>query len=284
MILLLLRRLFELVMFSVVPGCIATIIIFQDSIQRSAMFYPILLIVSIICAIIFIGGNLLMMRRMVRDIESKEKYHFVQWVSFIIYATLIALVCIFQWKDMRAACFFHSRVFEVITDPLVIDAENPEAALISPTVSMVISTAIYGLITAFSYNFFYYFYEKEVENDFEHNEAHRVETLEIRKIYQKKQEKMENDIRRGKVIPQQIDFDIDFPQQRRFFGSKTALNSSEKFKYRLKNAILEAGSYGFYQRFIDKQEMEEDAWAYARYYFRNKLSLGFALKQIRKFK
>ena len=76
MFLLLLRRLLELVLFSIVPGCIATIVIFQDSLQRSTWFYPVLLIVSIACAFIFFAGNLLMMRRMVRDIESKEKYHF----------------------------------------------------------------------------------------------------------------------------------------------------------------------------------------------------------------
>lgn len=289
MFLLLLRRLLELVLFSVVPGCIATIVIFQDSLQRSTWFYPVLLIVSLVCALIFFGGNLLMMRRMVRDIKSKEKYHFVQWVSFAIYSVFIILVCIFQkdipiWKDLRAACFFHSRVFEVITDPIVVDAAHPEKALITPTQSMLISTAIYGILTAISYKWFNYLYEKEVETQYEQNEAERLATMEIRKIYMARQEKIEKAIRRGNAMPQDFDDDaFDFVSTRRF-GSRTAANSSEKLKYRLKAAIFEAGNYSFYQRYIEKQENGDDARAFAMYYLKNKLSIGFSLRQTRKMK
>ena len=288
MFLLLLRRLLELVLFSVVPGCLSLIIIYQDSLQRSTWFYPVLLVVSIVCALIFFLGNMLMMRRMVRDISSKEKYHFVQWVAFGIYTLLIALVCIFQkdipiWKDLRAACFFHSRVFEVITDPIVIDAERPELALISPTQSMIISTVLYGILTALSYKWFNYLYEKEVATRFEQNEAERIATMEVRKAYQHRQEKIEKAIRKGHRVPYGTDFldDIDFSRRKRF-GSRTALNSSEKLKHRLKSSIFEAGSYSFYQRYITKQENGEDAAAFARYYFKNKLSLNFSLKQTRK--
>ena len=290
MFLLLLRRILEMVLFSVVPGCISLIIIYQDSLQRSSLFYPVLLIVSIICALIFFLGNMLMMRRMVRDISSKEKYHFVQWTTFGIYTILIALVCIFQkdvpiWKDLRASCFFHSRVFEVITDPIVIDAERPELALITPTQSMIISTALYAILTAVSYKWFYYFYEKEVETEFEQNEAERIATIEVRKAYQSRQDRIEKAIRKGKGIPREAEFfeDIDFASHRRF-GSRVAINSAEKFKNRLKTAIFEAGSYSFYERYINKIENGEDARSFARYYFRSKISLNFALKQTRKIK
>ncbi len=287
MFLLLLRRLLELVLFSVVPGCLALIIIYQDSLQRSAWFYPVLLIVSIVCALIFFLANMLMMRRMVRDISSKEKYHFVQWVAFGIYTVLIALVCFLQkdipiWKDLRAACFFHSRVFEVITDPIVIDAERPELALITPTQSMIISTVLYGILTAVSYKWFNYLYDKEVATQFEQNEAERIATMEVRKVYQHRQEKIEKAIRKGHRVPHGDFFDdLDFSSRKRF-GSRTAMNSSEKLKYRLKSAIFEAGSYSFYQRYIMKKENGEDAAAFARHYFKNKLSINFSLKQTRK--
>ena len=83
MLLLFLRRMVELFIFSVIPGFLASMLIQAKSIQ-GLLFYPVLLVISLVCAFIFFGGNALMMRRMVRDIESKEKYQFVQWTAFAI--------------------------------------------------------------------------------------------------------------------------------------------------------------------------------------------------------
>ena len=62
-----LRRFYELILLTVLPSIIASAIVQADRFQ-GLLFYPILVIVSVICTIIFFGGNGLMMRRMVRDI------------------------------------------------------------------------------------------------------------------------------------------------------------------------------------------------------------------------
>ena len=60
-----------------------------------------------------------------------------------------------------------------------------------------------------------------------------------------------------------------------------AVSKAESAK---KEKILEAGSYDFYRRFIEKQESGYDAWAFARNYWKRRFTLGISLRQTRKMK
>ena len=325
MILLFLRRLVEIFIFSVIPGFLASMLIQIGSIQETTLFYPILLVVSLVCAFIFFGGNALMMRRMVRDIESKEKYQFVQWTVFAIYTIFLICVCVFGWKDARASFLFHSRVFEVIVDPIIIDTTDKSKNLLTPPHSMIISTVLYGLLTAFSYKWFYNAYQKELKEKKLMEEAEYQAAKEARRKYKEEQERKERALRDGsakreeeeierelrrqaeefreqqrqrireeenkrysirelKKMESMGEFDRSASSEKRPKRKRSKTNSSEKLKANLKERILEAGSYEFYRRFIEKQESGYDAWAFARNYWKRKFTLGISLKQTRKMK
>lgn len=324
MILLFLRRLVEIFIFSVIPGFLASMLIQIESIQ-GLLFYPVLLVISLVCAFIFFGGNALMMRRMVRDIESKEKYQFVQWTVFAIYTIFLICVCVFGWKDARASFLFHSRVFEVIVDPIVIDATDRSKNLLTPTQSMIISTVLYGLLTAFSYNWFYKAYQKELKEKKLMEEAEYQAAKEARRKYKEEQdrkeralrdgtakreeEEMERELRRQaeelreqqrqrikeeankrysirdlKKMESMGEFDHSTSSKNRPKRKRSKANSGEKLKANLIERILEAGSYDFYRRFIEKQESGYDAWAFARNYWKRRFTLGISLRQTRKMK
>lgn len=323
MILLFLRRLVEIFIFSVIPGFLASMLIQIESIQ-GLLFYPVLLVISLVCAFIFFGGNALMMRRMVRDIESKEKYQFVQWTVFAIYTIFLICVCVFGWKDARASFLFHSRVFEVIVDPIVIDATDRSKNLLTPTQSMIISTVLYGLLTAFSYNWFYKAYQKELKEKKLMEEAEYQAAKEARRKYKEEQDRRERALRDGTAKREEEEMERELRRQaeelreqqrqrikeeanKRYsirelkkmesmgeFDHSTSsknrskrrskANSGEKLKANLKEKILEAGSYDFYRRFIEKQESGYDAWAFARNYWKRRFTLGISLRQTRKMK
>lgn len=324
MILLFLRRLVEIFIFSVIPGFLASMLIQIESIQ-GLLFYPVLLVISLVCAFIFFGGNALMMRRMVRDIESKEKYQFVQWTVFAIYTIFLICVCVFGWKDARASFLFHSRVFEVIVDPIVIDATDRSKNLLTPTQSMIISTVLYGLLTAFSYNWFYKAYQKELKEKKLMEEAEYQAAKEARRKYKEEQDKRERALRDGtakreeeemerelrrqaeelreqqrqrikeeankrysirelKRMERMGDIERNASSENRPKRKRSKANSGEKLKANLIERILEAGSYDFYRRFIEKQESGYDAWAFARNYWKRRFTLGISLRQTRKMK
>ena len=62
------------------------------------------------------------------------------------------------------------------------------------------------------------------------------------------------------------------------------MNSGEKLKANLMEQILEAGSYEFYRRFIEKQESGDDAWGFARNQWKRRFTLGVSLRQTRRIK
>ncbi len=280
--LLYLRRFCELILLTVLPSIIASAIVQMDRVQ-GLLFYPVLVIVSVICTIIFFGGNGLMMRRMVRDIESARIFYEVQTFAFLLYTIAITLICVFRWTDMRTALFFHARVFEVICDPIVVDPDDLTINLLTPTDSIIISTTLYGLMTYLSYPFFKKRYEKEkieiqkqkeedaqileqeeyaqaINNDYinnffeddEEDEAFNEESEEDEadRLYTvkelKRMEKMERasaPVRRGQRI--------------NWSRKKTiSANSANDIKKRdqVKDYILNFGSYSFYQRIITKEQ------------------------------
>ena len=323
MLLLFLRRLVEIFIFSVIPGFLASMLIQIDSIQ-GRLFYPVLLVISLVCAFIFFGGNALMMRRMVRDIQSKEKYQFVQWTVFSIYTIFLICVCVFGWKDARASFLFHSRVFEVMVDPIVIDATDRSKNLLTPTQSMIISTVLYGLLTAFSYKWFYNSYQNELKKKKLMEEAEYQAAKEARRKYKEEQERKERALRDGttkreKEIEKELrrqseelrrqrhqhireeenklytvkelkkmekmgEFERSTSSKRRPKKARSKANSGEKLKSNLKEKILEAGSYDFYRSFIEKQENGGNAWAFAKNYWKRRFTLGISLKKTRKMK
>lgn len=324
MLLLFLRRMVELFIFSVIPGFLASMLIQVDSIQ-GILFYPVLLVISLVCSFIFFGGNALMMRRMVRDIESKEKYQFVQWMAFAIYTVFLICVCVFGWKDARASFLFHSRVFEVMVDPIVIDATDRSKNLLTPTQSMIISTILYGLLTAFSYKWFYNAYQNEQKEKKLMEEAEYEAAKEARRKHKEEQEKRERALRDGtakreaeemerelrrqaeerrekrrqrmqeeenklysikelKRMERMGDLDRMSSSERRPRRRRSKANSGEKLKANLLEMILEAGSYEFYRRFIEKQESGDDAWGFARNHWKRRFTLGVSLRQTRRMK
>lgn len=279
-----LRRFCELILLTVLPSIIASAIVQMDRFQ-GLLFYPVLVIVSVVCTVIFFGGNGLMMRRMVRDIESKKIFYAVQTFAFLIYTISITLICVFRWTDMRTALFFHARIFEVICDPIVVDPDDLTKNLLTPTDSIIISTTLYGLMTYLSYPFFKKRYEKEkielqkqkeedaqileqekeeyaqsVNNDYindlfedDEDDEEPEEGYEIDRLYTvkelRKMEKMERasaPVRRGQRI--------------NWSRKKTiSANSANDIKRReqVKNYILNFGSYSFYQMIINKQQKGE---------------------------
>ncbi len=289
---------------TVVPSLIASVLIQIDSIQGE-IFYPVLAIISVTCAVIFFGGNLLMMRRMARDIKSKKIYMLVQLTTFIIYAIMIALICAFTWgksesmfwKDARVAFFFHSRVFEVICDPIIIDPDDIQKNLISPNMSMIISTALFGLITIFSYPFFkkkYVIEQKELEKAKKEDEEFTETDMDKYAVSIKK--RLEEEINEFDA-----DYDDEFFDEDRMYSikelrrmekenrmaapirksrinlsaSRMSANRGNDVKLRdiVKENILNFGSYAFYQNIIEKQQRGEYIGGYVQKYFKSKLDI-----------
>lgn len=325
MILLLLRKLVELFLFSAVPGFFATMIIQTGAVQ-GRLFYPVLLIVSLLCAFIFFAGNILMMRRMIRDIENKSKYYFIQMVSFAIYAIFIACVCIFGWKDVRAVMLFHSRVFEVICDPIIVDPTDLSKNLITPTQSMIISTVLYGITCVVGYPWFNSLYEKEKAENKKREEEEYKAAREARRKYKEEKARREKEreeaIRSNQSVPsesssqshsehrssgehrhhhsehrhhrhhydddtlysvkelkkleklQELDENL-IENHRKKISSRSNVN--EKLKRSMKDKILEAGTYEFYSRLMEKQEMGDNVGQFIWAHLKRQFSLGIFL-------
>ncbi len=299
---LFIRRICEMIILTVIPSLIASVLIQLDSVQ-GAIFYPVLAIISVVCAVIFFGGNLLMMRRMTRDIKSRKIYMIVQLTTFTIYAILIALICVFTWgkseamfwKDARVAFFFHSRVFEVICDPIVIDPDDLTKNLISPNMSMIISTALFGLITIFSHPFFkkrYAIEQKELEKI--KKEEEKFTESDIDKIAVSVKEDLEKELEESEFDEDEFDEDLllsirEFEridnrtrfraptrkQRIRWSAGRISASRSNDVKLRdiVKDAILNFGSYEFYQNLIEKQQGGEYTGKYIQNHLKNKVSL-----------
>ena len=282
-----LRRFYELILLTVLPSIIASAIVQADRFQ-GLLFYPILVIVSVICTIIFFGGNGLMMRRMARDIKSKKTFYAVQTFAFLIYTISITLICVFRWTDMRTALFFHARVFEVICDPIVVDPDDLSKNLLTPTNSIIISTTLYGLMTYLSYPFFKKRYEKEKielqkqkEEDAQILEQEKVEyeksveNAYMGDLFEDEEEDEEDNTPERAYEPDRLytvkelrkmekmeraSAPVRRGQRINWSRKKTiSANSANDIKRReqVKNYILNFGSYSFYQMIITKQQKGE---------------------------
>ncbi len=301
---LFMRRICEMIILTIIPSLIASSLIQLDEVQ-GAIFYPVLAIISVVCTVIFFGGNLLMMRRMTRDIKSKKIYMIVQYTTYAIYAGIIALICVFTWdstetmfwKDARVAFFFHSRVFEVICDPIVIDPDDLTKNLISPCVSMIISTALFGVVTLFSHPFFTKRYiieqnkikkakaegknlsesemdkyavsikkslDEEIDQSDENSEGDADDKNRLYSI--KELRKMDNESAMATTV-----------RKKRINWSAWRVSAHRgndiKMREIVKDAILNFGSYGFYQNLIEKQQNGEYIGKYVRRYVKGKFSI-----------
>ncbi len=301
---LFIRRFCEMIILTIIPSLIASVIIQFDRVQ-GAIFYPVLAIISVVCTVIFFGGNLLMMRRMTRDIKSKKIYMIVQYTTFAVYAIIIALICIFTWdtseamfwKDARVAFFFHSRVFEVICDPIVIDPDDLTKNLISPCVSMIISTVLFGFVTFFSHSFFtkrYIIEQEEIEKakaegkKFSESEMDKY-AVSIRKSLDEELDESESDsdekvydedrlysVKELKKMDKENTMATTVRKSRINWSAwRVSANRSNDVKMRdiVKERILNFGSYGFYQNLIEKQQNGEYIDKYVRRYVKSKTSL-----------
>ena len=281
-----LRRFCELILLTVLPSIIASAIVQMDRFQ-GLLFYPVLVIVSVVCTVIFFGGNGLMMRRMVRDIKSKKTFYAVQTFAFLIYTISITLICVFKWTDMRTALFFHARIFEVICDPIVVDPDDLTKNLLTPTDSIIISTTLYGLMTYLSYPFFKRRYEKEkieIQKQREEDEqilkqekeeyAQSVNNDYINDLFEDDEDEDDN-VSEGEYEPDRLytvkelrkmekmeraSAPVRRGQRINWSRKKTiSANSANDIKRReqVKNYILNFGSYSFYQMIINKQQKGE---------------------------
>ncbi len=301
---LFLRRFCEMIILTIIPSLIASAIIQLDRVQ-GAIFYPVLAIISVVCTVIFFGGNLLMMRRMTRDIKSKKIYMIVQYTTFAVYAIIIGLICIFTWdkteamfwKDARVAFFFHSRVFEVICDPIVIDPDDLTKNLISPCVSMIISTVLFGFVTFFSHSFFTKRYniekrelakEKAESKKYSESEMDKY-AVSIKKSLDEELDADEGDSAKGnddenrlysikelKKMDEENRMATTVRKSRINWSAwRISANKSNDVKMRdiVKEAILNFGSYGFYQNLIEKQQNGEYIGKYVKRHFKSKTSM-----------
>lgn len=278
------RKFVDMFILSVIPSLVSFLAMWRF------MGYNVWLIGCIASTLIFFVGNVLLIRRFVRDIKSKARYYRVWLLTFAVYTFLGALCLIQDWMYPFTWLFFHSRLLSILT--------IPSGNEIPVWVSFMISMIVYLVIILTAYPNFYKSFQKEIE----HHKHIQEQDKEYRHEIREKAEK------RGDRRTHIVDIDDDAktllqtqknkPEDNTLYSRRQynrmrkrgqlevrtggRIGRSKKDEGRIINMIMSAvyniGSYGFYQAVYDKQEMGIDTKPLVRNYIRRKLHLGISTR------
>lgn len=288
-----LRKLLDMFFLSMLPSLASFLLMSYH------MSYTVWYTTCIFSTVVFFAGNLLLMRRFVRDIKDPKKYYAVWLTTFVVYTALGAAFLLANYMYPFTWIFFHSRITEILT----MGTGTP----IKTWLSFACSMAAFLAMILIAKPVFSSLYQKEKdkkahderkayhlarnENDrYDKQRTHSSSTYNS-ELHSSQSESSSSSHHKRERIKYRVYEDDDNTAysarqlrkleklennpkkaRKKQIGSQKA--AGQKSKKRIKDFFLNLGSYSFYQSLAEKVSNGADPKPIIKSYIKRKMHLG----------